>query len=82
MSSRPQDAKYSSSIGTANLCDVAVKAKPMPVDMLSKDGFFVTKKFYDYAAPLVGPMPEMASLKFAKAKAAKKNVCSCGCECK
>jgi hypothetical protein len=31
--------------------------------MLTKDGFGVTKKFIDYAAPLVGPMPAYSTLK-------------------
>jgi ATP-dependent phosphofructokinase / diphosphate-dependent phosphofructokinase len=79
---RGKGRKYSSTIGTANLADVAVHAKPMPEDMLTKDGFFVTKKFFDYAAPLVGEMPKVATLKFAKAKPAKKSSCSCGCCCK
>jgi 6-phosphofructokinase 1 len=77
---RGKGKKYSVTIGTADLKDVAVHAKPMPNSMLSTDGFFVTKAFYEYAAPLVGPMPAYASLKLAGAKPAKAS-CSCGCGC-
>jgi 6-phosphofructokinase 1 len=60
---RKPGKKYACSIGEADLSDVAVKAKPMPADMLTPDGFFVTQKFFDYAAPLVGEMPEYVRLK-------------------
>jgi 6-phosphofructokinase 1 len=60
---RARSKKYSCSIGEANLADVAVKAKPMPDDMLTPDGFFVSKKFFDYAVPLVGKLPEYVRLK-------------------
>jgi len=79
---RKRGAKYSSKIGTANLADVAVQAKPMPQEMLTQDGYFVSKKFFDYAAPLVGAMPKVTSLSFVKARAAKKSACRCGCGCK
>lgn len=60
---RAKTKKYKVQIGTANLADVAVRAKPMPRSMITKDGFFVTKKFFDYAAPLVGKLPTYATLK-------------------
>lgn len=60
---RKPGKKYSCTIGQASLGDVAVKAKPMPNDMLTPDGFFVTRKFYNYARPLVGELPEHVRLK-------------------
>jgi len=81
---RSRGKKYGVTIGQADLSDVAVKAKPMPDEMLSPDGFFVSKAFYDYAAPLAGPLPKYANLRLAPAKpAAKKNACCGGdCDCK
>ena len=75
---RAKGKKYAVTIGTADLKDVAVHAKPMPDSMISPDGFFVTKSFYEYAAPLVGPLPAYANLRLAPAKPAKPP-CSCGC---
>ena len=69
---RGKGKAYSASFGTANLSDVAVHAKPMPANMLTSDGFYVTKAFMDYARPLVGEMPETVRLSFKKAKPAKK----------
>ncbi len=60
---REKGSGYKVRIGTADLADVAVKAKPMPRRFITKDGFFVTKAFYDYAGPLVGEMPEYVRLK-------------------
>lgn len=60
---RARSKKYSCLIGEVNLSEVAVKAKPMPDEMLTPDGFFVSKKFFDYAAPLVGKLPEYVRLK-------------------
>lgn len=65
---RAKAKSYKVNIGTIDLEKVAVRAKPMPRSMITRDGFFVTKKFYDYAAPLVGPMPKHVSLKNKKAK--------------
>jgi len=78
---RGRGAKYSASIGTADLADVAARAKPMPDSMITPDGFFVTKAFYDYAAPLVGPLPKYTNLTLAAAKPAVKSGCGCGCGC-
>jgi hypothetical protein len=38
----------------------------MPKQMISANGMFVTKRFIDYATPLVGPLPEFASLDVKK----------------
>jgi ATP-dependent phosphofructokinase / diphosphate-dependent phosphofructokinase len=59
--------KYRSTFGTIPLCKVAVNARPMDKKYITKDGLFVTKAFYDYAAPLVGPMPPFASLNLKRA---------------
>jgi 6-phosphofructokinase 1 len=68
---RKKGKTYGATIGTVDLAEVAVHAKPMPRDFITEDGFFVTKKFYDYAAPLVGKMPEYAKLKARPVKAPK-----------
>jgi len=68
---RAKTKTYKVTVGTTDLEKVAVRAKPMPKSMITRDGFFVTKKFYDYAAPLVGPMPKYVSLKNKPAKPPK-----------
>ena len=35
---------------------------------IDKTGMFVTRAFYDYAAPLVGELPQYPSLKITRAK--------------
>lgn len=59
---------YRCGFGTAPLAEVANHERPMPKNFFRKDGMFVTKAFYDYASPLVGPLPEFASLNLKKAK--------------
>lgn len=59
---------YRTELGTAMLADVAVKAKPMPDKYIDESGMFVTQAFVDYLRPLVGPMPEMASLAYEPVK--------------
>lgn len=67
---REDDAShYRSHLGTAKLQDVAVRAKPMPDEFIDDTGMFVTDAFIDYLRPLVGPLPEMARLEYAKVKA-------------
>ena len=60
---------YAIDFGAIALSEVANHERPMPDQYISKDGFGVTKAFLDYAAPLVGPLPEYASLAARKAKA-------------
>lgn len=60
---------YKASFGTIPLKKVAINARPMDDKYIGKDGMSVTKAFHDYAAPLVGELPEYASLKIKKAKA-------------
>ncbi|MCI0498169.1 MAG: diphosphate--fructose-6-phosphate 1-phosphotransferase [Planctomycetales bacterium] len=57
---------YRCTTSTANLCDVAVKAKPMPDEYINAQGHFVTDKFMDYIKPLIGPLPEYAHLNYHK----------------
>lgn len=61
--------KYKSRFGTIPLRKVAMNARPMDDKFIDKSGMFVTKAFRDYAAPLVGELPEYASLKIKRARA-------------
>lgn len=51
---------YEVSYGTAALSEVAVRAKPMPPEMIGTS--FVTDAFLRYAAPLVGPLEDLEDL--------------------
>jgi 6-phosphofructokinase 1 len=59
---------YACTTGTAALADVAVRAKPMPDEMINAAGNFPTQAFLDYVRPLVGELPKFARLKYKKAK--------------
>jgi 6-phosphofructokinase 1 len=65
---RKPGKKYAISYETAPLSEVAVRAKAMPKSMFTKNGMYVTKKFLDYAAPLVGKLPEYVALDMKKNK--------------
>jgi len=52
--------EYAVEYGTAPLQEVAVRARPMPPEML-KPGY-VTEAFIDYARPLVGPLESFLDL--------------------
>ncbi len=54
--------KYSCTTGTADLAEVAVKAKPMPDEYVNAEGNFVSEAFLDYVRPLIGVMPKYARL--------------------
>ncbi|MBI4979392.1 MAG: diphosphate--fructose-6-phosphate 1-phosphotransferase [Spirochaetes bacterium] len=60
---RISNKPYRISYEKAKLSDVAVKAKPMPLDYLTADGNFVSKKFFSYLSPLIGDMPGYVRLK-------------------
>ncbi|HYK89205.1 MAG TPA: diphosphate--fructose-6-phosphate 1-phosphotransferase [Acidobacteriota bacterium] len=64
---RKPGPKYSCTTGTANLAEVAVKAKPMPGEFINSEGNFTTDAFLKYIRPLVGSMPEYARLASKKA---------------
>jgi ATP-dependent phosphofructokinase / diphosphate-dependent phosphofructokinase len=65
---RPQGKDYVCVTGTASLRDVAVRAKPMPDEFISKEGNFITDSFMEYLKPIIGEMPEYVQLKSQKAK--------------
>ncbi len=59
---------YRTELGTAELKDVAVRAKPMPDEYIDESGMWVTDKFIDYLRPLVGKLPEFADLAYKPVK--------------
>lgn len=59
---RIANAPYQAGYGEIPLNEVAVRAKPMPDAFINAAGDDVTQAFMDYAAPLVGPLPELADL--------------------
>jgi 6-phosphofructokinase 1 len=59
---RVSNSPYEISFGSAKLKDVANHERPMPDEYISRDGFGVTKEFRKYIQPLIGELPEYASL--------------------
>ncbi|GAB4143034.1 MAG: 6-phosphofructokinase [Thermogutta sp.] len=59
---RTSDDPYRWTLDTAELSEVAVRAKPMPDEFIHPDGNFVTEAFLRYAGPLVGPLPDYVRL--------------------
>jgi 6-phosphofructokinase 1 len=59
---RISDDPYVIEFGKALLNDVAVKAKPMPLDYFNEEGNFVTDNFLSYAKPLIGELPDFVEL--------------------
>ena len=53
---------YQYTLDTAELSEVAVRAKHMPDEFIHPDGRFVTEAFLQYARPLVGPLPDYIRL--------------------
>jgi 6-phosphofructokinase 1 len=68
---RNKAAKYSSRFGTIALKKVAINARPMHDKYIDERNLFVTRAFYQYAAPLVGDLPQHASLKIKKVRATR-----------
>ncbi len=62
---RTSNDPYKCTTGETPLCDVAVRAKPMPDEFINAAGNFVTDAFFDYLRPLVGELPEYANLKYS-----------------
>jgi 6-phosphofructokinase 1 len=60
---RVSNDPYESRFGKALLNEVAVHARPMPLDYFNADGNFVSPAFLDYIRPLIGKLPEFARLK-------------------
>lgn len=65
---RKKGKKYATNLNLVDLSTVAVRAKPMPHHFISKDGFYITQAFLDYAKPVVGEMPKYFRLKGKPAK--------------
>lgn len=65
---RPAGA-YKTTLGTAALSDVAVRAKPMPDDFINAEGNFPTRKFLDYATPLLGEISDYTAFDWLKPQA-------------
>jgi 6-phosphofructokinase 1 len=65
---RVKGPKYSARFGTIPLKKVAINARPMDEKYIDDKNLFVTKAFLNYAAPLVGELPQYASLTIKKAK--------------
>jgi len=63
---RNRGKKYSCTTGTADLAEVAAKAKPMPDGFINKESNFVSEEFLDYVRPLIGDMPKYARLSNVK----------------
>ncbi|MEZ5943466.1 MAG: diphosphate--fructose-6-phosphate 1-phosphotransferase [Planctomycetaceae bacterium] len=61
---------YAIELGTAPLSEVANHERPMPDKYISATGMDVTKAFLDYAAPLVGELPEYQFLPKPRARRA------------
>ncbi len=59
---RKPGSTYKCDTGTIALEEVAIKAKPMPDEYISKEGDFVTDAFMDYLKPLIGKLPDYAKL--------------------
>jgi 6-phosphofructokinase 1 len=59
--SKPK-GRYKASLATIPLADVAVRARPMPDEFIADNGMDVTPAFLEYLAPLIGELPEYASL--------------------
>ncbi len=63
---RKPGKKYSCTTGTADLAEVAAKAKPMPDKFINAEGNFVSAEFLEYVRPLVGTMPKYSRLSYVK----------------
>lgn len=59
---------YECGFGTIGLEKVANAARPMPSAYIGKDGMSVTGAFLDYLRPLVGELPQYASLTIRRVK--------------
>ena len=59
---RKSNDPYTIEFGKALLNDVAVKAKPMPMEYFNPEGNHVSTLFLDYIRPLIGELPEFVEL--------------------
>jgi 6-phosphofructokinase len=59
---RVSDQPYRIEFGKVALSDVAIAAKPMPLEYFNKRGNFVSDSFIKYMKPLTGELPEFVEL--------------------
>lgn len=59
---RDSDEPYAWSLGTTPLAEVAVRAKPMPDELIDSSRLFVNEQALRYLRPLIGPLPEYVRL--------------------
>ncbi len=59
---RRSNAPYRVDFQTVALSEVAEKSKPMPREYINPEGNFVTEEFLEYIRPLVGEVPDYATL--------------------
>jgi ATP-dependent phosphofructokinase / diphosphate-dependent phosphofructokinase len=59
---REKGKSYKCTTGTIELSEVAVRARPMPDELISKNGMYVTPAFINYVKPLVGELPQYTRL--------------------
>ena len=59
---RKSNDPYTIELGKALLNDVAVKAKPMPLEYFNAEGNHVSSQFLDYIRPLIGELPDFVEL--------------------
>ncbi len=60
---RTSNDPYTIEYGQVPLNEVAVKAKPMPLEYFNEEGNFVSEKFIEYMEPLTEPLPEFVRLR-------------------
>lgn len=65
---RVSNRPYKITFDKVPLKEVAVSAKPMPLDYFNKEGNHVSSKFIDYMKPLAGEMPKFVRLEKIYAK--------------
>lgn len=59
---RESNEPYRWSLDTASLAEVAERAKPMPAEYVTAEGYDVTPACLEYLRPLVGPLPDYTRL--------------------
>jgi 6-phosphofructokinase 1 len=65
---RISNVPYTVAYGKVPLREVAVSAKPMPLEYFNSEGNHVSPLFFEYMRPLAGDLPEFVKLEknFAK----------------
>ena len=65
---RVSNKPYKIKFGKAPLKEVAISAKPMPLNYFNEEGNYVSSKFIEYIKPLVGELPKFVRLEKIYAK--------------